>query len=205
MEVRFPDVDWFCDNCDSYLNNQRGFDDRKYIWKCRKCGYKNSISATNIRSEDPFCMDMAGFLLGVVRSIFVFALTILFLAEAILDYQPLVIFGHRLLTISALAYPILMIFSLVFERLIAKYGIHIPVGKWILTTIPVNILGDFFRPFQEVLSFPLALINLIRLKIKGISSTKYLRKKCLYAISYLCVLLFVAILIWKSQLYLLIA
>lgn len=45
---RFPDIDWYCDNCNDYLNNQVGFDDHKYIWKCTSCGYKNSISKDNI-------------------------------------------------------------------------------------------------------------------------------------------------------------
>lgn len=48
MENRFSDVDWFCDRCDSHLNNQVGFDDNKYIWQCTECNHKNSISSTNI-------------------------------------------------------------------------------------------------------------------------------------------------------------
>ena len=45
---RFPDIDWYCDHCDVYLNDQYEFDDHKYIWKCTECGYKNSISRDNI-------------------------------------------------------------------------------------------------------------------------------------------------------------
>lgn len=45
---RFPDVDWFCDRCDTHLNSQSGFDDNKYTWKCEECGHKNSISRDNI-------------------------------------------------------------------------------------------------------------------------------------------------------------
>ncbi|SHG37768.1 Sec23/Sec24 zinc finger [Ornithinibacillus halophilus] len=48
MNERFPDVDWYCDRCDSHLNNQSNFDDNKYLWKCTECGHKNSISSTNI-------------------------------------------------------------------------------------------------------------------------------------------------------------
>lgn len=48
MSERFPDVDWYCDRCRAYLNGQLGFDDHKYIWRCKECGYKNSISAANI-------------------------------------------------------------------------------------------------------------------------------------------------------------
>ena len=48
MGERFPDIDWFCDRCDTCLNNQLGFDDHKYTWKCTECGFKNSISKDNI-------------------------------------------------------------------------------------------------------------------------------------------------------------
>lgn len=48
MDERFPDVDWFCDRCDAYLNAQPGFNDQKYVWRCAECGHKNSISSTNI-------------------------------------------------------------------------------------------------------------------------------------------------------------
>lgn len=48
MGDRFPGVEWYCDSCNEYLNNQAGFDDHKYIWQCTECGYKNSISSTNI-------------------------------------------------------------------------------------------------------------------------------------------------------------
>lgn len=55
MSDRFPDVDWYCDRCNAYLNDQDGFDDHKYTWVCAKCGHKNSISATNIyNSEEDF-------------------------------------------------------------------------------------------------------------------------------------------------------
>ncbi len=55
MSGRFPDIDWYCDRCNSYLNNQTGFDDSKYIWPCTECGHKNSISSNNIyESEDDF-------------------------------------------------------------------------------------------------------------------------------------------------------
>ena len=55
MNDRFPGIDWYCDRCNSYLNNQTGFDDSKYIWPCIECGHKNSISSNNIyESEDDF-------------------------------------------------------------------------------------------------------------------------------------------------------
>ena len=44
MSERFPNIDWYCDRCNSYLNSQEGFDDHHYVWKCTNCGHKNSIS-----------------------------------------------------------------------------------------------------------------------------------------------------------------
>ncbi|MBM7690509.1 Sec23/Sec24 zinc finger-containing protein [Enterococcus ureilyticus] len=52
MSERFPDVDWWCDNCDKQLNIQNNFDDYKFVWKCTECGYKNSISKDNVFDED---------------------------------------------------------------------------------------------------------------------------------------------------------
>ena len=64
-EPRFPGIDWYCDKCGAFLNSQKNFDDHKYIWKCRECGYKNSISWANIRSGDSksteFLMRVLGF------------------------------------------------------------------------------------------------------------------------------------------------
>lgn len=48
MSERFPDIDWWCDRCGAYLNNQDGFDDHNYTHKCTECGHKNSISRDNI-------------------------------------------------------------------------------------------------------------------------------------------------------------
>ncbi len=54
-EDRFPDIDWICDMCGALLNEQDGFDDHKYVWKCKECGYKNSISSSNIfESEEDY-------------------------------------------------------------------------------------------------------------------------------------------------------
>jgi len=55
MGERFPDIDWYCDRCNTSLNSQSGFDDHRYIWRCEECGFKNSISAANIyESEEDF-------------------------------------------------------------------------------------------------------------------------------------------------------
>lgn len=52
MSERFPDVDWYCDQCDASLNEQRGFDDQRDAWRCKNCGHTNSISADQILSEE---------------------------------------------------------------------------------------------------------------------------------------------------------
>lgn len=51
MSERFPDIDWYCDGCGAYLNDQDEFDDSHYVWECEECGYKSSISWNNIRYE----------------------------------------------------------------------------------------------------------------------------------------------------------
>ena len=52
MSDRFPEIDWYCDRCNAYLNNQPGFDDHSYIWKCTECGHKNAISFDNIYENE---------------------------------------------------------------------------------------------------------------------------------------------------------
>ncbi|MFY9263245.1 MAG: Sec23/Sec24 zinc finger-containing protein [Arcanobacterium sp.] len=51
MSERFPNVDWWCDNCNAFLNGQSGFDDNNTEWECAECGYSNSISEDNIVDE----------------------------------------------------------------------------------------------------------------------------------------------------------
>jgi len=188
MIQRFPDIDWFCDNCGAYLNGQKGFDDRKYIWKCKKCGFKNSISEANIRYEDPFLFNVLGFLLGYFRSLSLLSLLILATCNILEIGMPVFIQKYNLLYVSLGTYPILMLLSLYFERSIAKYGIHKPLMIWVITTIPINIFNDILRPFQEALSFPFAWIKVLRLKRKDILYKKYIRKKSIYGISYILLL-----------------
>ena len=197
MESRFPDTDWFCDNCNAYLNSQPNFDDRKYIWKCKKCGYKNSISAANIRYKNPSLHKSIGFILGITRSFLVYIFATLFLKKVYLNFHAVYIGNHKLVSLCLVAYSVIMLFSLFFERVIAKYGSYKPLMTWIISTIFVNILGDFIRPLQEVLSLPFAAINSIHLKHKGIPFKKYFHRKCLYALSYLLLLLLVFMLVYR--------
>ena len=48
LDNLYPGIEWFCDRCGAYLNDQPGFTDHHKIWKCRRCGYKNLIDIENI-------------------------------------------------------------------------------------------------------------------------------------------------------------
>lgn len=48
---KYPGIDWYCDQCNAFLNVQKGFKDRKRHWKCKECGYKNLISKEGIVAE----------------------------------------------------------------------------------------------------------------------------------------------------------
>ncbi|MFD1484796.1 hypothetical protein ACFQ5J_06090 [Lacticaseibacillus baoqingensis] len=50
---KFPDIDWWCDNCRAYLNDQPGFMDSKGSWKCAECGYTSSITEADIVYDSP--------------------------------------------------------------------------------------------------------------------------------------------------------
>ena len=36
--------EWYCDECDAYLNDQDGFEDNNGKWICKECGHENIIS-----------------------------------------------------------------------------------------------------------------------------------------------------------------
>lgn len=58
MGKRFGDIDWYCDNCKSYLNIQPGFSDDLDSWRCTECGHVSPISAESIRwDEGSVCDD----------------------------------------------------------------------------------------------------------------------------------------------------
>ena len=46
------DCDWYCDDCDAYLNIQPGFSTSCGEWECTKCGCINYIDEDNIIEED---------------------------------------------------------------------------------------------------------------------------------------------------------
>ena len=75
---RFPKYDWYCVHCHEKLNNQAGFNDNKFTWKCTNCSYKNSISKDNLRKPYAYLKDptatnkVSSFLQGVIRSVYGF-------------------------------------------------------------------------------------------------------------------------------------
>ena len=42
-------VFWFCDECNTYLNNQKGFDRHASRHICRNCGYENDTTFENVK------------------------------------------------------------------------------------------------------------------------------------------------------------
>ncbi len=49
---RFPGVEWYCDECNAYLNEQEGFDDRLPEWSCQNCGYVNRLDIEEIYDNE---------------------------------------------------------------------------------------------------------------------------------------------------------
>lgn len=41
-------IDWYCDSCNSYINDQVGFTDNKRLWVCDNCGHVNELTKENI-------------------------------------------------------------------------------------------------------------------------------------------------------------
>ena len=51
-DINDNDCDWYCDNCDAYMNNQTGFSIEDGEWICQECGYLNDVSEDNILYDD---------------------------------------------------------------------------------------------------------------------------------------------------------
>lgn len=142
-EPRFPGIDWYCDKCGAFLNTQQNFDDHKYIWKCRKCGYKNSISWANIRTGDSkptkFLLSILGFLsyIGFETTIMLAIAMFVFNAD---KNKGLTIF------IASLG---LYIFTFVLT-LMVEFGIRHTAfnGRNLIIVIIRNIKEDIIAPFM---------------------------------------------------------
>ena len=45
---KLTSVFWFCDECETYLNIQKGFTTKHKTWKCTECGFDNSVTRADI-------------------------------------------------------------------------------------------------------------------------------------------------------------
>ncbi|WP_409047920.1 hypothetical protein AB2L57_01910 [Microbacterium sp. HA-8] len=50
--MRFPNVDWWCDECTAFLADQQGFTDESDEWICAICGHSTPIAADNVLSDE---------------------------------------------------------------------------------------------------------------------------------------------------------
>ena len=49
------EITWYCDGCNSILNDQSGFNTETGTWECKECGYINDVTNDNVfESEDAY-------------------------------------------------------------------------------------------------------------------------------------------------------
>ena len=46
------DVTWYCDGCNSVLNDQEGFNTYSGTWECTECGHINDVTDNNVYSSE---------------------------------------------------------------------------------------------------------------------------------------------------------
>ena len=165
---RFPGIDWYCDNCGAHLNNQKYFNDHKYTWKCKECGYKNSISWDNINPGDSnvtkFLLRLLGFLsyIGFASSVMLAIAIFFFQADKSSCLAPFLIFLGL--------YVFIFVISIIVEFGIRRY-LKFNV-KNLVRVILRNVIEDITVPFmciRELLSNFLSFItHLIPIKRKYI-------------------------------------
>lgn len=160
-EPRFPGIDWYCDNCNAYLNTQPDFDDHHYVWKCKICGYKSSISRANITFETISHENyILGFILGILRT--AIACLVIVLILNVLMFNAHIICPDWLLPVLITSYIALDIFSMYFERCIVKYGQGKKLLPWIICSVFVYLWGDVTRPVTEPIIMIRSLIKSIK-------------------------------------------
>lgn len=167
-EPRFPGIDWYCDNCGAHLNTQKNFNDHKYVWKCKECGYKNSISWDNINPDDSKATKFLLYLLGFMG--YVSFQTTIMLAIAIFAFHadknkylyPFFIFLGVYVFVSIIA----IITEFVLRKRIA-FNL-----KNLVAVVLRNLKEDILLPFwylKEIISNLLSFItHLIPIKRKYI-------------------------------------
>lgn len=45
---KLSEYDWYCDECNAFLNDQSGFDAYCKYWTCSECGHSNKIGKSEI-------------------------------------------------------------------------------------------------------------------------------------------------------------
>lgn len=141
---RFPDVDWYCDHCGSYLNAQPGFDDHKYTWKCTHCKGKNSISRDNIRTPNFFILNWLLDVVGLLRTLCVHC----FLISLAMRLSP-VAFFQDIARLKALAVSFAATLLVQVLIVVAQHARNASFFAMIFGTA----LGDAVRPYRELLRY----------------------------------------------------
>lgn len=160
---RFPGVSWYCDHCGASLNSQKGFSDHKYIWKCKKCGYKNSISWDNIDSGDSVAEKYLLHFLGFLSYIGFW--TSLMLAISIFAFK-----ADKNMYMLPLLYSLGIYIAAFIMSLIVEFGLRKTKLSFrkLLTAIIRNIKEDILAPLlfvKEILNTILSLLSkMLRLK-----------------------------------------
>ena len=52
MRMDLNDYEWYCDECNAFLNNQDGFDANDGTWECTECGYLNEINEDELLDDN---------------------------------------------------------------------------------------------------------------------------------------------------------
>ena len=152
---RFPGVEWYCDNCGARLDDQEGFTDHKYVWKCKNCNYKNSISRDNIINlENNKVLRLIGLILGLIRSASIYVILDVVFSSLIFHIDLLKL--PKWMFFVSIIYPVVCVFSLIFETRILKYS----EGSTLPSTVIYYIFDDIVRPFKEIGKFGIALFAL---------------------------------------------
>ena len=186
-EPRFPGIVWWCDNCGACLSDQKGFDDHKYTWKCRECGFKNSISWDNICSGDSaatkLLLHILGFMsyVGLWTSIMLGVSMIAFKADTKVYLFPfLICLGMYLVSFVA--------------TILVDFGLrHVPFStKNLVGIILRNLREDLLSPIMFVKELLSNLLSFITHLLPFPKKYKWHSNKVIVAFAILYVLIAVA-------------
>ena len=183
---RFPGITWYCDNCGAVLNNQPWFNDHKYTWKCKECGYKNSISWDNINAEDSiatkFLLRIVGFIsfVGFWTSIML-GISIFGLGADKGKYLDLFLGALGLYLFAAI---IAIIIEFTLRHTTFK-------GKYLLRVIFRNIKEEILVPFMCVKELLSIFLNFITHKLPFMKKYEWHSNKGILAFSIIYLLIFI--------------